>query len=207
MCCEVRVTASSDYPQNHSQTIIGWCSHNLCDYYNFELSGFLCPQRPCLLSITLACQDLPGDSLHRPSTVPCCIIPIIFLYSPSCLRSFPSNSPIIPHPVLRARSHGLTRPAQYDCVVPCYRSTQRRTRACLDRPRRRRSQDVVWGCYFTVIGRNISLLIGIGPSLPLLIFRSCVLFPFILCPPPPQDSIPILTYLIVRFLCTFFPMV
>jgi len=65
MCCEVRVAASSGYLRNHSQTIIGWCSHNLCDYHNFESSGFLCPQRPCLPSITLACQDLPSDSLHH----------------------------------------------------------------------------------------------------------------------------------------------
>jgi len=168
----------------------------------FPLSPASLPSihHPCL---SRSPQRFPSS----PSTVPCCIIPITFLYSPSCLRSFPSNSPIIPHPVLRAKSHGLTRPARYDCVVPCDRSTQRRTRACLDRPcRGRRSQHVVWGCYFTVIGRNVSLLIGVGPSLPLLMFRSCVLFPFI--PRPPKTRSPfILTYLIVRFLCTFFPLV
>jgi len=162
----------------------------------------LCSQRPCLLFIFLACQDLPSKCLSNALDCPSPHYPHHIFYSHSCPPFSPSSPSIIHHSDI-SRQISWPLPAPHDMSAYCLidRSTRRRTRVFLDRLGEGKEESRMLPCYHR---SQRFLIYRLVPSLPLVIFLSHGLF---LSSRSPQDSTPLHSYLVLRFPCPSCPLV
>jgi len=157
-------------------------------------------------SISLACQDLPSSSLSNAVDCPLPHHPHhISLFSFVCVLFAikPTN-----HSQLWCLAPSLTaaspHSARYVCIVPLQLLYSKADEG-MGRVRGRASYFNKWCEDVTnnVVGHNISLFVGVVPSLPV----PSLLASFFPSSRAPQDSIPLHSYLILRFLCPFCPLV